>query len=267
MRADSPSPSERKRCAIWNRSLIMRWLDAVEDIGVVFYQLDPETEHGDAEPRQFLRGSGFDFLFDLEPAERDGWEDADCAGGAAFEGLVVQWLAVLVGAHDFDKVVFGDGVARFAAENVFEARLGAALIVQTHEISLRIFDAPTRECDDVNVCLVPCGDGNRSALPFQKALVETVHALHQWCLEMQTRLGNRIADRFSELRNDHLFGLVNRIDRTGKENEEQNKGNGDNRCWKPSLFHHGRPSPGLVESGRIGSRCRRDSSRMIFCPL
>ena len=26
-----------------------------------------------AEPRQFLRGSGFDFLFDLQPADRDGW--------------------------------------------------------------------------------------------------------------------------------------------------------------------------------------------------
>src|SRR5258705_10602812 len=175
MRADSPSPSERKRCAIWNRSLIMRWLDAVEDIGVVFYQLDPETEHGDAEPRQFLRGSGFDFLLDLQPAERDGWEHADGAGGAAFEGLVVQWLAVLVGAHDFDKVVFGDGVARLTAEDVVEAREGTPLVVQTHEIILWIFDAPTRECGDLDVCLVPRRDGNRSAVPFEEALVETVH--------------------------------------------------------------------------------------------
>src|SRR4029077_5466786 len=76
-------------------------VDSVEDIGVVVYSFDPEIEHGDAEPRQFLRGSGFDFLLDLQPAERDGWEHADGAGGAAFEGLVVQWLAVLVGAHDF----------------------------------------------------------------------------------------------------------------------------------------------------------------------
>src|SRR6478609_307033 len=167
----------------------------------------------------------------------------------------MHWLAVLVGAHDFDKVVFGDGVARFAAEDVFEARLRAALIVQTHEISLRIFDAPTRECDDVNVCLVPRGDGNRSAVPFQEALVETVHTLHQWYLEMQTGLGDRVADRFSKLRDDHLLGLVNRIERTG-ENEGHDKGNGDNRCWKPTPFHHCRPSPGLVESGRIGSSCR-----------
>src|SRR6202022_4640150 len=85
-------------------------VDAVQDIGVVVYSLDPEIEHGDAEPRQFLRGGGFDFLFDLQPAELDGWEDADGAGAGgagrtAFEGLVVRCLAVLIGAHDFDKVV------------------------------------------------------------------------------------------------------------------------------------------------------------------
>ena len=33
---------------------------------------------------------------------------------------------------------------------------------------------------------------------------------------------------FPNCGNDHLLSLVNRIDRTGKENEEQNKGNGDN---------------------------------------
>ena len=58
----------------------------------------------------------------------------------------MQWLAVLVGAHDFDKVVFGDGVACFAAEDVFEARLGATLIVQTHEIGLRIFITVQSAC-------------------------------------------------------------------------------------------------------------------------
>ena len=43
-------------------------VDAVEDFGVIVYSLDPEIEHGDAEARQFFRGSGFDFLFDLQPA-------------------------------------------------------------------------------------------------------------------------------------------------------------------------------------------------------
>jgi hypothetical protein len=33
---------------------------------------------------------------------------------------------------------------------------------------------------------------------------------------MQTRLSDRVTDRLSELRDDHLFGLVHRIEGTGK---------------------------------------------------
>src|ERR1700730_6053250 len=133
--------------------------------------------------------------------------------------------------------MFGDGVARLAAEDIFKARLGAALIVQTHEIGLRIFDTPTRECVDVDVCLVPRRDGNRSAVPFQEALVETVHVLDEWRLEMQTRLGNRASDRFPKLRDDHLLSLVNRIEGIG-EKEDHHENSPDNRGWKPRLFYH-----------------------------
>ena len=90
-------------------------VDAVEDIRVVVDSLDPEIEYRDAKLRQFLRGSCFDFLFDLLAPEFDGWQDADRAGGTALEGIVVDRLAVLIGTHDFDKVVFGDGVTGFAA--------------------------------------------------------------------------------------------------------------------------------------------------------
>ncbi len=83
-------------------------VDAVKDIGVVVYSFDPEIEHCDAELRQFLRGGCFDFLFDFLPAELDRWEDANDAGGTAFKRFVPHRLAILVGTHDFDKVVFGD---------------------------------------------------------------------------------------------------------------------------------------------------------------
>src|SRR6266436_5890964 len=79
-------------------------------------------------------------------------------------------------------------------------------------------------------------------------------------------ISDRVADRLSKLRDDHLLCLVNRIERTG-ENEEHDKGDDDNYyCCNVTLFHC-RPSHGLVESGRIGSSCRRDSSTMIFCPV
>ena len=83
---------------------------------------------------------------------------------------------------------------------------------------------------------------------------------------MQTRLGNRVADRFPKLRDDHLLGLVNRIEGIG-ENEDHDENKANNRGWKPRLFHHCGLTTGLVESGRIGSSCRRDSSMMIFCPI
>ena len=107
--------------------------------------------------------------------------------------------------------------------------------MQTHEIGLWIFNAPTRKGIDEDVCLIPRRDGDRSAVPFQKALVETVHVLHEWHLEMQARLGDRVADRLSKLRDDHLLGLVNRIKRAG-ENEEHDKDDGDNRCQKVTLL-------------------------------
>jgi len=103
--------------------------------------------------------------------------------------------------------------------------------------------------------------------PIPGSAGETVHTLHEWYLEMQTRLGDRVTDRLAKLRDDYLLGLVHRIEGTGK-NQQQHKGNGENRrCEKVTLFHCCRPSPGLVERGRIGSSCPIDSSTMIFCPV
>jgi hypothetical protein len=95
---------------------------------------------------------------------------------------------VLIGSHDFDKIVFGDGVACFAAQDVFEARQGAALIVQTHEIRLRIFDAPARECADMDECLVPRGNGNWSAIRLSRLFTLCT----KWYFEMKTGLSNRV---------------------------------------------------------------------------
>src|ERR1700738_1582087 len=112
--------------------------------------------------------------------------------------------------------MLGDRVPRFAAKDVFEARLSAALVVQAHEIELRFFDPPACEGVDVNIGLIPGGDRDRSSVPFQEAFVETIHALNQWDLEMQPRLGDRFTDRLSKLRNDYLLGLIHRIEDAGK---------------------------------------------------
>src|SRR3981081_217291 len=157
-------------------------------------------------------------MFDRLPAELDGRKNTDRAGGTAFKSLVVQWLTALVSAHDFDQVVFGDGVARLTAGDVVEAREGAPFVVQTYEISFRVLDPPTRKGVDMNIRFVPGWNRDRSAVPFQETFIKTVYTLHDWYLEMQARIADRIADRLPKLRDDHLFGLIHRIKRA-RENE------------------------------------------------
>ena len=145
--------------------------------------------------------------------------------------------------------------------------MSAALVVQAHEIELWIFDAPACEGVDVNICLIPGRDRDRSAVPFQEAFVETVHVLHEWYLEMQTRASDRVTDRFSKLRNNHLLGLIHRIEDAGKYQGKEKDNCNYRRKGKILPSHCCRFSPGLVERGRIGSSCRIDSSTIIFCPV
>ena len=57
-------------------------VDAVQDIGVVVYSLDPEIEYGDAKLCQFLRRGCFDFILDLLPAEEQATARARIASSA-----------------------------------------------------------------------------------------------------------------------------------------------------------------------------------------
>ncbi len=56
-------------------------------------------------------------------------------------------LAVLVRAHDLDQIMLGHGVARLAAENVFQTRLGAAFVAQADEI---VFGSEMRQRANVS---------------------------------------------------------------------------------------------------------------------
>ena len=139
----------------------------------------------------------------------------------------------------------------------------AALIVQADKIGFGIIDAPPREGLDMDIGFVPCRNGNRRSVPFKKTIIKGVYGLHIRDLEMQTRLGDRIPNRFSKLGDDDLFSLVNCVTRPKQTRQDQERK--ESHQSKEYLFHY-LPSPGLVERGRIGSSCRKDSSTMIFCP-
>ena len=74
----------------------------------------------------------------------------------------------------------------------------------------------------MNVGLVPRRDGNGGTIPFEKTLIDSVDVLNDGKLEMQSRFRDWFSDRFAELRDDHLFGLVN-----GVEASEQGPQNRD----------------------------------------
>src|SRR5438094_8161083 len=81
---------------------------------------------------------------------------------------------------------------------------------------------------------------------------------------MQSRFLDWFSNRFAELGNDHLFGLVN-----GIEASEQRAQNGEHQRDQqepkaPPLVHLF--SRGFWWSGRIGSKFRIESSMMIFSP-
>ena len=161
--------------------------------------------------------------------------------------------------------MLGDGVARFAAQDVFEARLSAALIVQAHEINLGIIDAPAREGIDVDVSLVPGRNSHGQSIPFQEALIDAVNLLDEGQLEMQAGFGDWIALRFPKLSYNHLFNLVDGIE--GAEQSAQNQQTqGDHDYPETAALVH-LVTSGLLVSGRIGSNCRIESSMMILGPI
>ena len=136
--------------------------------------------------------------------------------------------------------------------------------MQTDEVCFRVADAPARKCIDVNVSLIACRDRNGRAVPFQETFVDAVDYLHDRKFEVQTGIGNRIAHRFAELRQNDLFGLMDR-EKTAHDYAQKNKGCDDNKRYKAAAFVHF-TSTGFPVSGSIGSRLRIESSMMIFGP-
>ena len=223
MRAASPSPSERNRCAIWLALADHSLVDSIENIGIVIYAFEPDIEQINAELRQFLRALRFDFLFDFHSSILNRREHANCSqtGWHIFQAFVPERFAFLVRAHNLDQIMFGHGVAGLASKNVFQTRLGASFIAQPHEKGLGVGDAPAGKSVDMNVGLVPRRDGNGGTIPFEKTLIDSVDLLNDGNLEMQSRFPDWFSDRFAELRDDHLFGLVNGVE--ASEQRPQNR--------------------------------------------
>jgi hypothetical protein len=82
---------------------------------------------------------------------------------------------------------------------------------------------------------------------------------------MQSRFLDWFSNRFAELRNDHLFGLVNGIEASEQREQNRDCQREEQEPKAPPLAHLF--SKGFGLSGRIGSKFRIESSIMIFSPV
>src|SRR5260370_41353907 len=117
----------------------------------------------------------------------------------------------------------------------------------------------------MNVSLVPGWNGNGSAIPFEKSLIDSVDFLNDGKLKVQSRVRDWFSNWFAELRNDYLFRLVNSKE-TSLQHWQKDDHEHDQQKQGTAAFVHFF-SRGFPVSGRIGNRFRIESSVMIFSPV
>src|SRR5438093_11378092 len=104
----------------------------------------------------------------------------------------------------------------------------------------------------MNVSLVPRRDGNGRTIPFEKTLIDSVDVLNDGKLEMQSRFLDWFSNRFAELRNDHLFGVVNGIEASEQHTQNREHQRDQHETKAPPLVHL--VSEGYALHGCIGSQ-------------
>jgi hypothetical protein len=103
--------------------------------------------------------------------------------------------------------VRGDGGARLAAEDVVKARERTAFVIEPIVVQERIADMPPGKAIDNNVELVLGRAFRRRSVPRKDALIEPVHFIDDWQLDLQSGIGDGPND-FTEPCNDDVFVLI-----------------------------------------------------------
>src|SRR5690349_21574540 len=147
---------------------------------VVVDPLEPDIEQLDAEHANLLGRLGEDLLLDLLASLLDRHKRPHVQRPPRVGRQdVAQRYAILGGADDLDQLMFGDGVAGPAAEDIVEAGLSATLVVQPQKVLQRIDDAPAGEKVDRDVELVLGRHVGRIAIPLENPLVDQVDVLDE----------------------------------------------------------------------------------------
>ena len=97
-----------------------------------------------------------------------------CARSSSVRSVSPQRDPAFRSPDNLYQLVFCDGIAGFAAENIVQTGLRAALIAQPQEILQRVGDFPAGEQIDGNVELVLSGHVGRIAIPLKNPAVDRV---------------------------------------------------------------------------------------------
>jgi hypothetical protein len=173
---------------------------------------------------------------------------------------VAQRHAILAGPDDLDQLVLGDRVARLATEDVVEAGLRRAFIAEPQEVLEGIGDPPARKEIDRDVELVLGGHVRRIAVPLENPLVDRIDLLDEGNLELQAGGRHGLADRLSELGDDHLLDFAHHVDGAHREVDREAQ---DREDYDPLDLTHG-CAPFWAPAFSNGRMLRASSSTMIF---
>ena len=225
------------------------------DCGVVVDAFEADVEEFDAIFFEFRFGGLKDFYFKDGPSEAD-FGESDTEAGVAAEGIG-NGFTIFERADEFDELVFGDGVAGFAAKDIGDSGLGAAFIAEADEILFGVGDLPAGESIDIDVELILGGHIGGRAIPFEDAFFDAIDFLDEGDFPVEAGVGDGVTDLFTELSDNDLIGFE---DRVGRGEEEE--GDGDEGWQEESAVHLD-----FWSRGRSGKIWLVFSSRTIFLEI
>ena len=121
-----------------------------------------------------------------------------------------------------------DDIARFAADDVVEARQSATLISQTLKVFQWVGNSPSGKRVDDNVEFVAGCHFTGATVPLENPFVEAAYFLNERRFEVQASAVGGVdridwdAHRPSKLGEDHLLGLVDGVGAAQNHNPCQN---------------------------------------------
>src|SRR4029453_2321002 len=150
---------------------------------IVIDPLEPNIEQFDTKHSNLLGSLGEDLLLDQFASllGRHQRPHIELASRVVREDIA-QRHTILRGADDLDQLMLGDGISGLTAQNVIQAGLSTAFVVESQKVLERIYNPPAGEEVDRDVELVLGWHIGRITVPLENSLVDKVDVLDEGAL-------------------------------------------------------------------------------------